>query len=164
MKHGDGVTAAFMEHRFAGYGFLTSDFFRGGEALPITRAGKHFGFHERAEIEWTIIPLNTSKPYVDCSHLKAGGYDVDLRRGRCVKQVNELTFSKICTILDDAGATRVKGQAPTAHKWGQESPPIGVIEGKPVRVQKDSHERSPAARRECIRVHGTNCTVCGMNF
>ena len=163
MKGGDGVIAAFKKHRFAGYGFLTTDFFRGGEALPIWRDGEQLEFCERAEIDWTIIPLDAERPYVKCSYLKEQGYDVDLTRGLCIKLVDEKTFSKLKEVLDNAGATKQLKQRPPkeakkAHKV------LVLSEGKPVVVQTEMPERNPAARRECIRVHGTNCSVCGMNF
>jgi hypothetical protein len=106
MQKGDAVLAALKAHRFAAYGFLETDFYHGGDPLHIDREDRDFAFQERAEIGWVAIPLNNGKPYVDCGHLKAKGYDVDLRRGLCLRQTDKKTFTRIRKILDKAGASR----------------------------------------------------------
>ncbi len=145
MKRDDAVIAALMKHRFAGYGFLTSDFFRDGKPLPIRRDGERYAFRERAEIDWTVIPVDAEKPYVDCRHLKAQGYDVDLRHGLCVKRVDEKTFSKLKEVLDNAGArTQLKHRLPRGAKKFQDV--RSFIEGKRVPGQTEGRERNPGAQ------------------
>lgn len=162
-RHGHAVIAALKNHRFAGYGFLTTDSFRGGEPLPIWQDGKQFEFRERAEIDWTVIPLDVARPYVKCSNLKDQGYDVDLTRGLCVKEVDEKTFAKVKEVLDSAGAKpQWKKPHPDAPKKFQAV--RNYIEGEHILRQTEGPERDPAARRECIRGHGTNCSVCGLSF
>ena len=102
---GDLVLAAFKRHRFAGYGTLTSDFYRGGPSLNIL-SDRHgcLAFGERFNVRWTILPLDREPPYIDCHDLKAQGFDVDLLRGRCVKQIDEKTFRAVQARLDEAGA------------------------------------------------------------
>ena len=38
------------------------------------------------------------------------------------------------------------------------------IEGSAKRVMRDSYDRNPKAREDCIRIHGLDCSVCGFNF
>jgi len=164
MTEGDAVVAAFKRHRFAGYGFLKSDFFRGGKALPIVgQGGGNHAFQERAEVDWIVLPEDAEKPYIDCGHLKAEGYDVDLCRGLCVKQVDKRTFTKVRALLDQAGA-RPAPKQPRGQDAAAVHQVLSFREGKPVKIETERPERNPAARRECIRVHGTACSVCGMSF
>jgi len=165
MRRGDGLIAALMRHRFSGYGFLKSDFYRGGESLRLKQDGYECEceFQERADIDWTVIPLNAEKPYVECKYLKVQGYDVDLRRGLCVKSVDEKTFSKLRGILDAAGARKwVKQRDYGATDEVQEV--VLLREGHAIKVRTERIERNPVARKECIRAHGTTCSVCGMSF
>lgn len=41
---------------------------------------------------------------------------------------------------------------------------VGYPEGALISVQVNRYERSPLNREACLRVHGTNCTVCGFDF
>jgi hypothetical protein len=160
LKQGDAVIAALKQHRFAGYGFLKSDFFRGGESLLIEGDGETYAFQERAEIDWTVVPQDVKKPYVDCGYLKAKGYDVDLRRGLCVKRIDEKTFTRVRGILDKAGAR------PFLQIRLPEEVPSGLAysEGCVQRILINRYERDPRAREECIRHYGTTCFLCGFDF
>lgn len=67
MKRGDALVAAFRGHRFAGYGSLTSDFYRDkGLPLHIMRYGEEYAFQERVKIDWKCIPCEKEKPFVRC--------------------------------------------------------------------------------------------------
>jgi hypothetical protein len=165
MRRGDGLIAALKGHRFSGYGFLKSDFYRGGEPLRIKQEGEEYEceFQERAKIDWNVIPLNAEKPYVECRYLKVQGYDVDLRRGLCVKSVDEKTFSKLRGILDAAGARRWVKQRDYGATEGVHEVLL-LREGHAIKVRTERIERNQVARKECIRAHGTTCSVCGMSF
>jgi len=57
LKSGDFIVAAFKNHRFGGYGLLTSDFYRNGQPLNTrTNEGELFEFKERFNCDWTVIP------------------------------------------------------------------------------------------------------------
>ncbi len=104
--------------------------------------------------------------------MKAEKYDVDLRRGLCLKPVNKRTFTRVQTILDKAGARPSPPQPPhptrdPAKYWSmpEESiPPSGFVEGAARSIVVNVYERDPEARRRCVAAHGTNCCVCGFNF
>lgn len=104
LKQGDWVVAAFTGHRFAGYGSLGSDFYRGGPSLKIPRDdGRDFEFHERADCVWTALPLG-KEPFLNLHHLKAKGFKVDMVVGLSVRETDEATFLAIKKELDRAGA------------------------------------------------------------
>ncbi len=42
--------------------------------------------------------------------------------------------------------------------------PTGLTEGAVRRITVNAYEREPAARRQCIAAHGTNCSICEMSF
>lgn len=107
LKRGDVIVAAFKNHRFAGYGTLTSDFYRGGPSLEICKDANYFEFSERFNCDWTIIPLESAQIFVRCKDLKEQGFDIDLTRGRCVKQIDKATFGELRTRLDEAGARKI---------------------------------------------------------
>lgn len=121
MKKGDAVIAALKAHRFAGYGFLGTDFSRGGVTLDIVRDDETFPFQGHFEIDWIALPLTAEMPYVVCDDLKSEGYDVDLRRGLCVKQTEEKIFTTLREILDNAGARR-QGRQPKRAMHRSEHP------------------------------------------
>jgi len=163
LKRGDWLVAAFMRHRFAGYARLTSDFYRGGKSLGIRREGELYDFYERVDVDWTVIPPNKEPPYITCSHLKAQGYDIDLKYGFCLKRTDKKTFVKLKTLLDRAGAQQVRKQVERAS-IGEMHAPLLLTEGQRARVQIERAERNPAARRDCVRAHGVRCSVCKMSF
>ncbi len=51
-----------------------------------------------------------------------------------------------------------------AHEIRQEKSLYIIEEGKKISVQISRYERSARGRAECLKVHGFNCAVCGMNF
>jgi hypothetical protein len=106
LREGDTVIAAFKKHRFAGYGVLTSDFYRNGPSLKIYDPGdkRHFAFAERFDCDWTVIPFENDPFFIHCDDLKRQGFDIDLQHGFCVKQTDKATFKKIELRLDKAGA------------------------------------------------------------
>ena len=107
MKRGDKIIAAFQKHRFAGYGELKSDFYRGGPALQIEQGpGKYLEFMERFDCDWTVIPIDRTPPFVKCRDLKASGSPIDLERGRAVRQIDKNTYRELTARLDVAGARK----------------------------------------------------------
>ena len=42
--------------------------------------------------------------------------------------------------------------------------PTRYVEGATTRITVNAYERNPAARRDCIRLFGSVCTVCGFDF
>jgi hypothetical protein len=108
LKEGDAVIASFKDHRFAGYGILKSDFYVGGSALRIPHLSSRelMGFRERFDCDWTTIPLDRSRPFIRCDDFKKQGFDINLMRGQCVKQVDENTFAALKQKLDISGARR----------------------------------------------------------
>jgi hypothetical protein len=108
LEEGDVIIASFKGHRFAGYGTLKSDFYVGGQSLRIPHfsSGELMEFHERFDCDWTIIPLDRSRPFVGCDDVKKQGFDIDMIRGQCVKQVDENTFKALKLRLDNSGARR----------------------------------------------------------
>lgn len=169
LKRGDKLIAAFMAHRFAGYGVLKSDFYRGGESLQIEDNGEFLEFSERVDIDWTVMPpieewrAGKQGLFIKCKNLKKQGYDIDLKRGFCVRSTDERTFTKLRGLLDRAGAA---SPAPARRDTENDEAHEVILfpEGRRVAVRTERVERSPAARRECIRVHGTKCCVCNLDF
>jgi hypothetical protein len=108
LKEGDVIIASFTDHRFAGYGTLKSDFYVGGQSLRIPHlfSDELMEFHERFDCDWTIIPLDRSRSFIRCDDIKKQGFDIDMIRGQCVKQVDENTFKALKLRLDNAGAIR----------------------------------------------------------
>jgi hypothetical protein len=117
LHKGDFIVASFKDHRFAGYGKLTSNFYIGVESLSITdqRWGPEYeaGFYERFNCDWTVIPLDRDLVFIDCSDLavpvpgKKMIKDIDLLRGCCVKEIEKPVFDKLKARLDKNGAVRV---------------------------------------------------------
>ena len=163
LKRGDAIVAAFMRHRFGGYGILTSDFFRGGRSLSIPAEDNFHEFQERATVDWSAIPLETAKPYVDCHSLKAEGYDIDLRVGSCLRQIDERTYLKLRKMLDNAGAEPVR-RVPNLLLPEEIAHSEELIEGAVRSIVVNAYERNPEARRRCIEAHGTCCCICGFDF
>lgn len=49
--------------------------------------------------------------------------------------------------------------------YPEESPSVGTYsEGTQKRVSVNVYERNPKAKKDCIAVHGTTCSVCGFRF
>jgi len=109
LKEGDVIIASFKDHRFAGYGTLKSDFYVGGPSLriPPLSSGELMEFHERFDCDWTIIPLDQNRPFIRCDDVKKQGFDIDMVRGQCVKQIDEDVFNAIKSRLDNSGTERI---------------------------------------------------------
>jgi len=105
---GDFIVASFKDHRFAGYGKLKSDFYVRGPSLRIPHliSGELMEFHERFDCEWTIIPFDRNRPFIRCDDVKRQGFDIDMMRGQCVKQIDENTFEALKLRLDNSGAKK----------------------------------------------------------
>jgi hypothetical protein len=130
MRRGDGVIAALKGHRFAAYGFLKSDFYRGGPSLAIKQEdGTRLEFRERADIDWITLDPSSEVPYIDARHLKDKGFEIDLTRGLCVKRTNKRTFEKMCQLLDASGATNMS----TASDMQAHQPAVWLCQGDPER-------------------------------
>jgi hypothetical protein len=170
MEKGDAVVAGLKKRRFAGYGYLTSGFYRGGKSLAVKKGKKCYEFQERADIDWTVISPKVIKPYVECKALKKRGYNVEMTRGLCIKKISRQTFNNLRKILDKAGAEKViYGQ--TGWKLGRASDqkmdaledqePVGV--NKPVKKPSNAqvYERDPEVRNYVIRRSKGRCEYCG---
>jgi 5-methylcytosine-specific restriction enzyme A len=109
LRSGDMIVAAFKDHRFAGYGKLSSDFHIGGPSLGIPHLGNGglMEFHERFDCDWTVIPPDEKRPFINCSGLKKQGLNIDMARGSCVKQIDKNTFSALKSKLVKSGAKRI---------------------------------------------------------
>jgi len=107
LKEGDAIVASFTNHRFAGYGILRSNFYIGGHSLKIMHryTNEEMEFLERLDCEWTALPLGQDRPYIKCDDIKKQGYDIDMIRGQCVKQIDQGTFKALKLRLDSSGAT-----------------------------------------------------------
>ena len=46
----------------------------------------------------------------------------------------------------------------------EEVDPSSLVEGAKTRVVVNAYERNASARAQCLKVHGRNCAVCGLNF
>lgn len=161
MRKGDLIVAAFKRHRFAGYGVLTSDFYRGGPSLNIPHRRDHkyiSAFQERFNVDWTIIPLDNDPPFIRCDDLKTEGYDIDLTHGLCVKQTDKRTFSALQKRLDKAGAQKLS--QPFELLYEEVLDAAELHEGAVRKVSVNAYERNPEARRQCIAHYGARCTVC----
>lgn len=161
MRKGDFIVAAFKQHRFAGYGVLTSDFYRGGPSLNIPHRRNHeyiLAFQERFNVDWTIIPLDNSPPFIRCGDLKKEGYDIDLTRGLCVKQTDERTFIAIQKKIDEAGAQ--KFSQPFEHLDEEVLDDTEIYDGAVRKVSGNAYKRSQEARSKCIDHYGMRCAVC----
>ena len=106
IRREDLFVAAFRGYRFGGYGKITSAFDRGGPSLGIPASeGECLSFRERLGCDWRTLPLDGSKLWIDCSDLK-DRHNIKLRRGCCVKEIDEEAFTALKAMLDNAGAVR----------------------------------------------------------
>ena len=46
----------------------------------------------------------------------------------------------------------------------EEDEPFSLVEGAKTRVVVNAYERNATARTECLKVHGRDCAVCGLDF
>jgi 5-methylcytosine-specific restriction endonuclease McrA len=101
IKKGDFVVAAFKKHRFAGYGEIKSDFYKGGLSLNILKyeTNEMLPFHERFDCNWNYI-TNRKQPYLDLSFLKKRNISIDLVVGACAKEIDQKSFEAIKAELD----------------------------------------------------------------
>ncbi len=104
LERGDKIIAAFHTHRFGGYGTLTSDFYRGGPSMEIKGRNDVYEFQERADCDWTTLPVQGEGSYVHLHELKKKGFNIDLTRGLCVKKIDKASFDALRDELDRAGA------------------------------------------------------------
>ena len=121
LKRGDKVLAAFHGHRFGGYGTLTSDFYRGGPSMEFKDRRRILEFQERADCDWTTLPLRGEHSFIDLHELKKKGFNTGLTIGLCVKKIDKVTFEAVRNELDEAGATQqskppVKESPPSADE------------------------------------------------
>jgi len=170
LRRGDAIVAAFRKHRFAGYGTLTSDFYRGVSSLDIHDPDENrvLEFGERFKCDWMLIPFEKDPPFIDCHDLKRKGFDIDLERGSCVKKIDEDTFGALKSKLDAAGARRyisytliekaVDSDLDSLHAEEE------YFEGKRSLRFTSYYERNLKLRTAAIAYHGTKCMVCGFDF
>jgi hypothetical protein len=167
----DFIVASFKNHRFAGYGRLISHFYIGGPSLEIPHRlnGESIGFHERFDCEWTVIPAESGRPFINCSDLKKQGYDIDMMRGLCVKQIDEDSFNAIKLRLDTFGAKRVLSQIEMDLNEDIESLELeegkrGYFEGDKKQHFVNYYERNREIVLKARRIHGLKCMLCGFDF
>jgi len=167
LRKGDCIVAAFKGHRFAGYGILTSDLYPDGPSLNIPhrrRKGEIVHFKERFNVDWTVIPLEKNPPFIRCHDLKQKGFNIDLQRGCCVKEIDERTFNALKERLDQAGAKRlvprIETDSFTLPEEIPETETSGLREGACIKRSVNAYERNPRARQECIAHYGLRCAVC----
>lgn len=124
LGEGDFIVASFKDHRFAGYGMLTSKFYVGGPSLmiPHLHSGELMEFHERFNCDWTVIPLDRKHPFINCHDVKKQGFKIDMVRGQRVKQIDEKTFAALKLRLDNSGAIGQLGWARDASILPEEVP------------------------------------------
>lgn len=108
LKKGDQIVAAFGKHQFAGYGTLTSDFYRGGQSLNIyfEHLDVYAEFAERFDVEWSVFPFDGDGDCIECHELKEEGFSIDLLKGFCVRQIDKASFNAIKNMLDDYGVVK----------------------------------------------------------
>jgi hypothetical protein len=168
LKQGDAIVAAFKRHRFAGYGTLTSDYYRGGPPLNVVCSDRIRDFYERFDCDWTTLPFQGDQVFIDCSDLKSDGFDIDMKRGLCVKQIDEDTFRALKTRLDEAGAKRFiplpQIEATVVSDLDSIRAEGKFVEGKKSRRFTNQYERNPRLRAAAILYHGTKCMTCGFDF
>lgn len=72
----------------------------------------------------------------------------------------------IAPVLTPGSLIRVEASQPiTVFRNPSEEPEVGGLsEGNRVLIQVNRFERSRKARRECVRIFGTTCQVCGFDF
>lgn len=58
----------------------------------------------------------------------------------------------------------VRSSRPRVESEGSVSAARMLREGAKTRVISNRYERDPRARDECLKLHGTTCTVCGFDF
>jgi hypothetical protein len=182
----DFIVASFKRHRFAGYGRLISHFYIGGPSLEIPHRDSDnelLDFHERFNCEWTVIPVESGHPFIKCSDLKKQGYNIDMTRGLCVKQIDEESFNAIKSKLDSSGAKRVLSEIEMDNPGYRNlitipTPSIeSIVESdldsilaeeqfEGMRGQRfiTYYERNPKLRSEAISIHGYKCMACGFDF
>lgn len=167
---GDKIIAAFKGHRFGGYDEITSEFYRGGESLKIFNQDgkKELNFEERFNCSWVVLPLSREQKYIRCSELKNKGYQIDLTRGLCVKEINENTFLAIKKILDYNGAKEILSNEVDERTENNGLESVKEldehIEGNKVLVLTNRYERNNIARQKCLEHYGYSCFICGFNF
>jgi len=173
LKKGDHIIAALSEHRFAGYGVLTSGFYRGGDSFNIPHKNfpnETLHFRERFYADWTAIPLDRKPPFVDCHDLKEK-FDIDLQHGFCVKQIDERTFNALKDRLDKDGAIKWKTLSISEpnNLLGTDKNEIDlqtfeVLEGEKYVSDVVLRSRKKSLIDEKKAKSDYRCEICGINF
>jgi len=172
LKKGDWIVATFGQHRFAGYGKLTSAFRDSGPSLRIRHPdGSIYDFWPRARCQWTVIPFELDRPYISCADLR-DKVQTRLSRGLCVREVDRASFLAIKARLDKAGAKPLAeieriaqdSDSDLEAMTREEEPLHPAEEGTRRQGLRNYWERDPRNRRLTIQCHGTTCEVCGFNF
>jgi len=173
IQKGDWVVAAFGKHRFAGYGRLTSNFYRATRSLKITHADdpKHIlAFRERFNIRWVTIPLERNPPCVQCNELKNKKFDIDLARGHTVKRIDKRTFYAIKKCLDLGGAKRItsiissEDSSQGGHETARRIEDQATIEGARYRSEVEFCSRNHRLIETKKAESDYRCEICGMSF
>jgi len=155
MKSGDKVVAALKEHRFAGFGTLTSDLYRGGPSLQVDE----HEFQERFDCNWSVLPLDAVPPYVELHDLKTQGLDIDLIRGLSIRKIDRRAFDAIRTELRNAGAKPLKHPSPIMPHFASDvKKPSGkgIVTVRAIRDTLHTHELKKA--------YDHSCQVCGQKL
>ena len=72
-------------------------------------------------------------------------------------------LAAIPLLLHSAAGIKERSK-PSAYLFPSELSAIEMFEGARFTVQVSRIERDPAARRECVRIFGAACMVCGFDF
>lgn len=164
LRPGDRIVAAFMGYRFGGYATLLSAISRGQRTLPIRDGRRILQFGESFGCDWTVIPRECGKAFVDCRDLHKKGFLVKLQRGLCVSATDARTFHEIKSRLDKAGASSPGTFRRALINSRADVESIRAEEGRQIRRYSNYYERDSGLRAAAISIHGRDCMVCGFNF
>ena len=82
------------------------------------------------------------------------------------KTLDDGTAAKAALSGEEPPTDRTPGAGPLSSSTMAEEvlSPTRYVEGATMRITVNAYERNPAARRDCIRLFGSACKVCGFDF
>ena len=157
LKRGDRIIAAFHRYRFAGFGILTSGFYRGGPPLRIEGTYDQHAFQERFNCRWSVLPLRYEPEFIDLRELKLNGMSIELVIGLSVRQIDRERYLAIKKKLVAAGAKPVNCIPSATRRIASDigTPPDkkGLLTARIIRDTFNSNEMK--------KLYEGFCQVCG---
>jgi len=143
-----------------GIGVVASDYLSPRSHRNPIRKDKTTHRHHVRRVDWLItdpIELPGKQFFVQSTlwPLKNEKFDT-------IRQTYNDKYPRLKPILDQV---RVGYQAGVSGLSPDEVADVpSMLEGAVSKISVNAYERSPEARKKCIAIHGTNCSICGFSF